>query len=1209
MIDRKRLLTDLQGQQRKLEKDLREQIALLPNLSERLGADYAAARAAGRTAETFSEWSEGEITQGAVAWLLACVFLRFVEDNQLIAAPLLAGPGARNGQAREAMRAYFSEHPAENERHYLQHAFRTLGGLRALAGLFDEAHNPLFRLPLSYETAKALVEFWQRVDPDTGALVHDFSDAELNTRFLGDLYQDLSEAARKRYALLQTPEFVEEFILDRTLDPALRTFGLKGLRLIDPTCGSGHFLLGAFARLLRAWEVQAPGMDVLERIQNALDSVYGVDLNPFAVAITRFRLLVAALKATGSPQLKNARDWRFNVTTGDSLLHGQRFGELGLGCDQLDQRYAHVYASEDRAEIERILGQQYHAVVGNPPYITASDAALNLLYRDRYSTCHRKFSLGVPFTERFFQLAIGGSEQPEGYIGLITTNSFMTREFGTKLVRDYLPSQDLTHVIDTSGCYVPGHGTPTVIMFGRHRPAVSAFLRAVLGIRGEPGTPDDPSEGKVWTSIVRLIDSPGRSNEFIGVSDLPRTTIAKHPWSLQGGVAPAVLEAIEGKERRRIANLNTEIGFGAILGEDDAFILSCGAADQRRRIGAVVIPLVIGDDVRDWAVRPSCEVVFPYSPDIDLVDESNLGNALWHLRTALGSRNDFGGQTYRESGRPYWSYHQIPVARNRIPLSIGFAFVSTHGHFVLDRGGKVFNRTAPVIKLPPGASVDVHLGLLGLLNSSTACFWLKQLCFNKGSTVDSQGARQTTVEFENFYEFTGTKLAQFPLPSDHPISIAAHLDSLARRRAATLPAALSARLPLTRSELDQSHADAELLMQQMIAAQEELDWWCYRAYGLIDKDLIHAMPSPIALGERAFEIVLARKVAAGEIETTWFARHGSTPITALPAHWPADYRAVVERRIALIETHPWIGLLERPEYKRRWNQPTWADLEASALKAWLLDRLERPGYWPEPSLQRLEDIAAHTERDADFMAVAQLYRGQVDFDVHTLLVELLQAESVSALAALRYTDSGLRKRADWESTWDQQRAEDAIDAAVERGHPAHEGESPAEWQTRIAPEQKQRKRDQIGELPAPPKYTSADFQNTTLWRLRGALDVPKERWLRVPDPLNAGHWLYGWAGWNPAQRVQAIAGTIIDAETRHGVPVPALIPLYAAIAEELPWVKQWHNTIDPDYGIGMGDYFDQWLRGELQRHGLTREHLKDWQPERAGGRGRRKSKA
>ena len=56
--------------------------------------------------------------------------------------------------------------------------------------------------------------------------MYDFTDPEWNTRFLGDLYQDLSEAARKTYALLQTPEFVEEFILKYTLDPAIEEFGL-----------------------------------------------------------------------------------------------------------------------------------------------------------------------------------------------------------------------------------------------------------------------------------------------------------------------------------------------------------------------------------------------------------------------------------------------------------------------------------------------------------------------------------------------------------------------------------------------------------------------------------------------------------------------------------------------------------------------------------------------------------------------------------------------------------------------------------------------------------------------------------------------------------------------------------------------------------------------------------------------------------------------
>jgi hypothetical protein len=84
------------------------------------------------------------------------------------------------------------------------------------------------------------------------------------TRFLGDLYQDLSEAVRKRYALLQTPDFVEKFILEQTLAPAIEEFGLAEVKLIDPTCGSGHFLLGAFRELLAAWQAKEPMTPVEE---------------------------------------------------------------------------------------------------------------------------------------------------------------------------------------------------------------------------------------------------------------------------------------------------------------------------------------------------------------------------------------------------------------------------------------------------------------------------------------------------------------------------------------------------------------------------------------------------------------------------------------------------------------------------------------------------------------------------------------------------------------------------------------------------------------------------------------------------------------------------------------------------------------------------------------------------------------------------------
>lgn len=1196
MINARQLLTDLQAQQKKLENDLRQQTEALPELKQRLEAEYKDARDAGRTADTYGTWRDHQVTQSAVAWVLACTFVRFAEDTGLLPTPRLSGPGDALRRARDAFGEFVRQRPTDHERHYLESVFDGLAEFPALTGLFGRAHNPLFAMPPSFEAARDLLAFWQQTDPDTGALRHDFSDPDLDTRFLGDLYQDLSEAARKRYALLQTPEFVEEFILDRTLEPAIKTFGLDGIRLIDPTCGSGHFLLGAFQRLLDHWQRSAPGLDARERVIHALAGVYGVDLNPFAVAIARFRLLVAALRASGIRTLREAPGWQFNVTTGDSLLHGRRFDLLG--ADDLAQRYPHAYVAEDIDAINRILGQRYHAVVGNPPYITASDSALNALYRERYETCHRKFSLGVPFTERFFQLAEPNGDTPAGYVGLITADSFMKREFGKKLIEDWFPRQDLTHLIHTSGAYIPGHGTPTVILLGRNRAPVASTVRAVLGIRGEPSTPEDPAQGLVWRSIVELADRPGASNEYISVADMARDRLGKHPWSLQGGGAPEVLDAINAAATGKLSDHVTDIGFGAILGEDDAFMVSESHSDRRRKTEARVLPLVEGDIVRDWGLSPVTGVIFPYDEQIELASESSLSNVLWPIRTLLANRNDFGGRTYQDAGRAYWCYHQIPVERNRIPLTITFAFVATHNHFVLDRGGKVFNRTAPVIKLPAGASEDEHLGLLGLLNSSTACFWMKQVCFNKGMGEEHWADR---------FEHDGSKVGAFPLIEERPLELARKLDACAVERESDLPSGLVAQLPLSRTELDAHHAQADALFARMVALQDELDWWSYRAYGLLDDDLTFASEPPgIALGERAFEIVLARRIAAGEVETKWFERHGSTPITELPAHWPADYRALVERRTALIESHPWIGLLERPEYKRRWNQPRWHELEQAALRGWLLDRLETPRYWPEPALQRVADLADHAGRDADFMAVAALYTGQPAFDPAALLRELLGDESVPALKALRYKPAGLRKRADWEHTWDQQRREDAIDAAVAAEHPRAEDESEPNWQARIKPEQDQRKLAEIGRLPAPPKYTSADFLKPGYWRLRGGLDVPKERCFTVPDPQSAGDWLYGWAGWNPAQRVRALAGAFIDGVERSGADPAQLLPLLIALDEELPWVLQWHNAIDPDTDVRPGDYFQQWLGEQLNHHHWTRQTLAEWQPPAAPRQGRRR---
>src|SRR6185312_5960846 len=153
--------------------------------------------------------------------------------------------------------------------------------------------------------------------------------------------------------------------------------------------------------------------------------------------------------------------------------------------------------------------------------------------------------LGAPFTERFFDLAQPGTrDQAAGFVGLIVANSFMKREFGAKLIEEVLPRLDLTHVVDCSGAYVPGHGTPTVILLGRNRPPLESVVRMVRGIRGEPAAPDDPARGFVWSAIVAQTDMVSSTSDFISVDDTGRSILSRHPWTMGGGGAADVQERI-----------------------------------------------------------------------------------------------------------------------------------------------------------------------------------------------------------------------------------------------------------------------------------------------------------------------------------------------------------------------------------------------------------------------------------------------------------------------------------------------------------------------------------------------------------------------------------------------------------------------------------------------------------------------------------------
>lgn len=1186
MIDSSALLADLKGQLKLLQADLKQRAEDPSNSwGVRLKQEYSEAFRRERTGWSWVDWRDNEVDQAAVAWIVSTTFLRFCEDNDLLAGAKIdglptavgwiAGPGDRVQRAEENLTAYFRDNPTHNRRHWLQQGFGVLAAQPAGEALVDPKHNPVWTAEISPESATTLIAFWRRTTPD-GTLVHDFTDPNLETRFLGDLYQDLSEHAKKTYALLQTPVFVEEFILDQTLTPAVAEFGLEGLKLIDPACGSGHFLLGAFERLNQAWLEAAPGLDAKERVRRAMASIHGVDINPFAVAIARFRLTVAGLKATGERSLVGVPAMGFFLAIGDSLL-GVR-GGLDQTFDFDDEGAAgFIYDTEDLNEYFGILQPgQYHVVVGNPPYITVKDSALNTLYRSIYRTAFKEYQLTAPFMELLFRLAIRGDRlQGAGYVGQITGNGFMTQEFGKKVVEDLFGGFDLANpidlmdVVDTSRAHIPGHGTPTVMIFGRRRRPEASTLRVVIGTLGEPGAPADPARGLVWSDILDSQLTPGYVGKYVSVVALERDASASFPWTLTD---PKLAKIMEHLEDSAVAVLKSRVAIFGYTGQtnaDGAFLAPRSAFRRKGVESDLVRDFVTGKDVRDWVISPSNAAIFPYRDGclIEIENEEGLFRWMWPLRAATWSRATFSKTTYRKDGRTWWEWHQISLSRVG-GFCITYPSLATLQHFSLDREGRVFNKHAAFLRLPDAASENDYLALLGLLNSSTATFWLKQVSRDRGN--GGIGGGISDEEWEPRYEFTGTKLEAFPVPSVLPLEAGRRLDRLGHDLVASSPSVVVAESSANLADrLTKASIEWHRIRSRMIFEQEELDWEIYRIFGLLDADLSYRGGDldTLALGQRAFEIMLARRVDAGAEETAWFARHGSAPIVEVPSTWPEEYRELVRLRLGVLSSGSSLQLLEKSKFKRRWQTPSWEELVADALQTAILDCLEEPELWHDahgPTARSVSELADSLRGDQSLQELVAVLTGESGTDVSRVLSQVVIEDAVPYLAAYRYKPSGLAKFRAWQRIWGLQRLEDT---------------------------------GKDVDVPVPPRYSTADFAHKSYGRARGDLDVPKERFILYPGFRREGDntLVLGWAGWSHRDQALALAREV-PTQQALGADDAALVPMLGGLVELEPWLAQWYSEIEPQFGASPASVIAGIVDQYLARMEKTRDQVTEWTP-------------
>jgi len=659
---------------------------------------------------------------------------------------------------------------------------------------------------------------------------------------------------KKAGGVYYTPTYIVDYIVEHTVGKLLEKKThqqASKLRILDPACGSGSFLLGAYQTLLD-WHLRwysehdpekhakgrkpkifrGPGGDwrltTAERKRILLNSIYGVDIDPQAVEVTKLSLLLKVLEGENEETLgKSLRlfheralpDLADNIKCGNSLIGPDFYEGKQLSLIDEEERYR-INAFDWNAEFPEIMAAGgFDAVIGNPPYLRIQGLqeyyGVSVPYFvKQYRSAVKRFDLYLLFVERGFELLSKG-----GRLGFICPHKFLNSDFGSGL-REYLNENS---------------ALDTFISFGNNLvfPQVATYTGILSLLEGG-------SSQFRYCELheVSKTDLPGmlRSLTNKDFASYDASTFSDEPWVLTNRSTQALLRKLT-KQSWTLGEVVDEILVGVQSGIDSIHVLRSAGKPSTSTVTAfseraeseievepeLLKPFLRGKDVHRYVeLRPSYYCIYPYNlvnNKTVIIEESELRS-----RFPLGYaylreyRSELRDIRRRQKTNPFYWYscHRSRDMRAFEADRIVTPEISLGCNMTLAPAG-MYHNTKVYSILPSQAYKEDTKYWLGLLNSRIA-WWF----------ISSTGY----VLRGGYFAFKTDYLKPFPVRG---IDFSNSTDKTRHDRMVEL---VDSMLKLHR-DLQATKTDHEksLIQRQIDATDKQIDQLVYELYGLTAKEI------------------------------------------------------------------------------------------------------------------------------------------------------------------------------------------------------------------------------------------------------------------------------------------------------------------------------------------------------------------------------------